>query len=176
METWKDIPGYEGSYQVSNMGRLRSLDRSRTVRNRHGGYMVRHDKGCEIHGSDNGNGYLSVRFYKGGKKQVLYVHRLVAQAFVDHPAGCDTVNHIDHNRSNNAADNLEWVSQGDNVRYSQDRMKHPRKTCRTTSTGEKYITKRGEMYRVQIKSKSIDRKFLVFEDAVSYRNEVIGNA
>ena len=68
-EIWKDIGGYEGVYQVSNLGRIRSLDRSRVVKDSHGGYMTRTDKGRVMRPTDNGHGYLSIGLASGSNRK-----------------------------------------------------------------------------------------------------------
>lgn len=175
-EKWADIPGYDGLYQVSNMGCVRSLDRAVMQNNCHGGVSIRRDRGKILTPTDNGKGYLVVGLRSGGKRKNHYVHRLVAEAFCEKKPGCFVVNHIDYNRKNNMAENLEFLSQAENVRYSSGRMKKPKSRCKKTSTGEKYITKyfsHGNLrYRLSIRG-VICREFLTFEEALKYRNEVI---
>lgn len=82
-EEWRPIPGYDGYYEVSSNGRVRSLDRVRPVRNRHGGTSLRRDKGKVISPCANGNGYVYVSLHRGtGTRQNFYIHRLVAQTFL----------------------------------------------------------------------------------------------
>lgn len=176
-ELWKDIPGYEGIYQVSNMGRVRSLDRRRLVNNCHGSQSYRSDKGREIAQTDNGHGYLIVSLRKDRRKN-HYVHRLVADSFCERPnEAAQVVNHKDYDRKNNCADNLEYVTQSENIDYSRARMRRPHNVWKMSATGEKYIThntKRGKtFYRVNIRQIGACRQFKTLPEAVAYRNEVM---
>jgi hypothetical protein len=177
-ERWADIPGYEGAYQISNYGRIRSLDRTRIVNNCHGGRTARTDKGHLMSPNNNGNGYLQIRLRNDGKKEVRYIHRLVAEAFCQKVDGCDEVNHKDHNKSNNQSDNLEWCNRIYNVNYSRERMKKPKSTCKKSSTGIKYLTvhQRGgrkAKYRVCVRNMGINREFKTIEEATAYLKEVM---
>lgn len=100
-EIWKDIVGYEGLYQVSNMGRVRSLKRNIILKPT----------------SDmNGKGYYFVNLKRGNPKKI---HRLVAKAFIPNPDNKPEVNHIDGNTKNNKIDNLEWCTHQENcVHYT----------------------------------------------------------
>lgn len=109
MEVWKDIPGYEGLYQVSNLGRVKSLDR--VVQK---GETTRRFHGKIIAASNKKNGYLQIKLYKNGVRQFYGVHRLVAECFVLNPDGKPQVNHIDGDKRNNRADNLEWCTASEN--------------------------------------------------------------
>ena len=99
-EVWKPIPNYEGFYEVSNIGRVRSLYRYKKI----------------LHPSDT-NGYRTVELWKGKKRKRIGVHRLVAMAFIDNPDNKPFVNHKDETRDNNSVDNLEWVTHVENCRY-----------------------------------------------------------
>ena len=178
-EIWKDIPGYEAVYQVSNMGRVRSLDRTRIVKSPYGGIMLRTDQGREVARTDNGNGYLIVGLRINGKRRNYYVHRLVAYAFCEVVPGKNVVNHKDHNKRNNRFDNLEFVSQKENIEYSADRMCRPHKS-KATNTGEKYIYRQknvgADSFRVHVRKKSqtvAEKIFPTLEEAVAYRDEVM---
>lgn len=104
---WKDIQGYEGLYQVSKLGEVRSLNyKGFTGKIQNLTLTLRKD------------GYLRVNLIKNGKKKQYAVHRLVAQAFLENPNKYNIVNHKDLNRSNNLFTNLEWVTQKENMNYS----------------------------------------------------------
>lgn len=107
IETWKDIKGYESYYQVSDWGRVRSLDRTvkDATRDRH-----QHLKGKILKETDNGKGYKLVFLNKDRKRRNKYVHILVAEAFIPNPNNLREVNHKDLCKSNNCVQNLEWVS------------------------------------------------------------------
>lgn len=114
IEKWKDIPSYEGFYQASNFGRIKSLDR--LVRNPTGiGYRTR--KGIVLKSNINKQGYLRVYLYKKSKKKTIKVHQLVAMAFLNHKlSGMKfVINHknVDdlNNKLNNRLDNLEITTQ-----------------------------------------------------------------
>ena len=174
MEIWKDICGYEGLYQVSNLGRVKSLERQ--VRNHRSG-STRLIKEHFISPTDNGNGYKIVGLHKGRRNQ-KYVHRLVAEHFLSNPKEKKYVNHLDYDTSNNAVSNLEWCTQLENVKYSTERMRKPKKKCRSTNTGEKYISKRishGKYisFRVYIRNRGVDKSFKTLEEALWFRNEVM---
>lgn len=112
-EIWKDIEGYEGYYQVSNQGRVRSVDRY--VNSKHG---KRLSKGQIIRSSPNVDGYLCLTLSKDNHQSFVRVNRLVAEAFIDNPDGLPVINHIDRNKMNNNVDNLEWCTVEYNTRYS----------------------------------------------------------
>ena len=112
-EEWKDIKGYEGQYQVSNFGNVRSLDR----------YVIHMGnkmfcKGKNIKLTKSNGGYMVFHFSINGKMKALNVHRLVAEAFIDNPDNKPCVNHLDCNRTNNRIDNLEWCTHSENIKYS----------------------------------------------------------
>lgn len=110
-EVWKDVEGYEGLYQVSNLGSVMSLDYRRS------GYARRLTPKC------NNKGYLWVELANGGVKRPLLIHRLVAIAFIANPYGLPQINHKDENTKNNNVLNLEWCDALYNNRYSISR--HP---------------------------------------------------
>lgn len=118
MENWKDIKGFEGIYQVSDEGRVRSLDRKDNTGNTRKGKVLAIQK--------RPNGYMCVHLSKNGKTKWFLVHRLVAEAFVENKNSDYTiVNHIDNNPVNNFASNLEWTTYKGNMEWSsfQGRMK-----------------------------------------------------
>lgn len=112
-EIWKAVPGYEGLYELSNMGRVRSLDRIV----RASGVSKRRAFGRVLNPYTNKLRYQYVALSKDGKSKTLSVHRLVANVFVPNPNNYSIINHKDENPSNNRADNLEWCTQMYNVHY-----------------------------------------------------------
>ena len=171
-EVWVDIPEYEGLYQVSNTGKVRSI----LFRNN----VCRKSRIKELKPTDNGNGYLIVNLKKDGKRKSAYVHRLVAEMFCERQSDATVVNHRDFNKYNNCADNLEWCSQKDNVKYSAHKMRHPKKRCRPTNTGEKYIRKifsHGKKnlvrFKVSINHLGVSKEFRTLGEAIAFRNEVM---
>lgn len=116
MEEWRDVVGYEGYYQVSNIGKVRSLDR---VVERSDG--VRQRRRARIFPERcNPDGYVIVKLSKDGQSRSVPVHRLVYEAFVDKiPSGME-INHKDFNRKNNSVDNLEAVTHVENIQKTVD--------------------------------------------------------
>lgn len=112
LEVWKDIPEYENLYQVSNLGRVRSLDR--TVYN-NGGEELR--KGTILKGgkTSRNSKYHYVGLSKDGKVTNKYVHRLVAEAFIPNPENKPTVDHVNRDTSNNTLVNLRWATYDEQV-------------------------------------------------------------
>ena len=117
---WKPVSGFEGIYEVSNMGDVRSLDR----------YVLRSDgikqfkKGVALTHTINQDGYPTVHLSKDGMSKRIAVHILVATEFVDNPNNCPEVNHIDFNRANCKWDNLEWVTHRDNILHTIKAGRH----------------------------------------------------
>lgn len=106
MEVWKDVVGYEGLYQVSNLGRVKSVER---YKDNNGTKQLVKEK-IKATRKDK-QGYLLLDLYKNNKSKTVRVHRLVAQAFIPNPQNKETVNHIDGNKENNTVENLEWATQ-----------------------------------------------------------------
>ncbi|WP_312432724.1 NUMOD4 domain-containing protein [Lacrimispora sp.] len=129
-EEWRNIEGYEKSYQVSNLGRIKSLERRVTCSNG----REKSIKERILKPVDNQKGYLHVGLYADGFVKRYKVHRLVAGAFIDNPLCLAEVNHIDENKSNNQVNNLEWMTRKDNFYYGtgRERAAKARKgTCKT---------------------------------------------
>ena len=108
-EIWKDIKGYEGLYQISNLGNVKSLDRY--IINKNGDKQYFPEKNL-IQGFSNN--YLKVTLSKNNKQRTFRVHILVAKAFIPNPENKLEVNHIDGNKQNNKVDNLEWNTRSEN--------------------------------------------------------------
>lgn len=113
-EIWKDILGYEGLYQVSNLGRVRSLDKRRW-----NGRTWCIKKGRVLRSCDNGVGYLVVNLKDEGVQHMQLVHRLVAKTFINNPEQLKYVNHKDLNKRNNEVTNLEWCTAKQNVHHAR---------------------------------------------------------
>lgn len=109
-EVWKDIEGYEGIYRVSNLGRVKSLDRL------DGSGAFRKSRLLKL--SLASVGYFRVNLCAKGKYESLYVHRLVAKAFIPNIDNKPSVNHIDGNKKNNSINNLEWVTPKENTTHA----------------------------------------------------------
>lgn len=104
METWKDIKGFEGIYQISNMGRVKSF---------------KADPNGRILSIKNSKGdYLNIVLCHGNKRRSVKVHRLVAEAFIPNPDNKPEVNHKDGNKQNNRVGNLEWATRIENQRHA----------------------------------------------------------
>lgn len=111
-EVWKDIEGFENVYQVSNMGRVRSLGFDKW----HKGRIIKPHLDGKKH-------YLFVQLYKDGLSRKINVHRLVAIAFIPNPNNYPQVNHKDEDKTNNRADNLEWCTARYNINYGNAKRK-----------------------------------------------------
>ena len=118
-EVWKDIQGYEGIYQVSSLGKVRSAKGLKSQRN-------------------NGRGYLQVELWKHNKGKAFYVHRLVANAFLKNERNFPTVNHKDGNKKNNCVNNLEWCT------YSYNNIHALKHGLRHSNRNNAHMSKRVE--------------------------------
>lgn len=113
-EIWKEIDGYDGFYEVSNRGRIRSYK-------------------CQGPGNKKAEtptlltlkkekyGYRRITLFDRGKRTIHLIHRLVGEAFVPNPDGKPQINHLDSDPSNNNAENLEWSTQSENIQYAFDK-------------------------------------------------------
>lgn len=108
MEIWKDIEGYNGKYQISNNGNVRSFSKWKN--------------GDFLRFGMTTTGYYYVNLVVDGRRKIKQerVHRLVAKAFLDNPNNLPEVNHIDGNKLNNNVNNLEWVSRNQNIQHAYD--------------------------------------------------------
>ena len=116
---WKEVKDYEGIYEVSDNGEIRSLGR----------FVTNNGTEVWIEGTmkttrQTKQGYVLVDLWKDGKGKTYKVHRLVAEAYIPNPEGKETVNHIDGNKANNNVSNLEWATQKEqNLHFYQHNLK-----------------------------------------------------
>lgn len=115
-EIWKDIEEYEGLYQVSNLGNVKSLSRKVKCRNN----KYRTIKSINIKPIKMNNNYLFVNLWHNNCYTKKLLHRLVAEAFIPNPENKPEVNHKDGNKQNNYVDNLEWCTRSENTQHSYD--------------------------------------------------------
>lgn len=135
MEQWKPIPGYEGYYQVSNEGRVKTLSR----------YNLKNQLLPErILKAPLDRGYPRVLFYKNKKRKHFSVHRLVAQAFIPNPEKKPQVNHINEDKTDNRVENLEWATSKENNNHGT-RTERQAKTRRRLI---KQLTQTGEVIKI----------------------------
>lgn len=120
-EQWKDIKGFEGRYQVSNLGRVRSVDHYANISNGNKRFV----KGRILKQWKNCNGYMCIKMWNNVKRKNFVVHRLVAMAFIENPNRLPDINHKDEVKQNNVVTNLEWCSHSYNALYGscQDRLR-----------------------------------------------------
>ena len=130
-EEWRDVVGYEGLYQVSNLGRVKSFIH-------HNGTDKRIIKTILIK-----NGYCNVTLCKKGKRERKYIHRLVAEAFIPNPNNYPIINHKDENPANNCSNNLEWCTQKYNMNYGslKDKQKRESKSILQYDLNNNFIKK-----------------------------------
>lgn len=113
-EIWKDIPGFEGSYQVSNLGRIKSFPKLKKSRCGASSYFTKE----RIRSFNGTRHYPILDMYRGdGTCEYISIHRLVAKLFIPNPDSLPFVNHKDMNKYNNHVDNLEWSSNRENVSH-----------------------------------------------------------
>ena len=117
-EIWKEIPGFDGAYQISNFGNVRSCDRMIYYKKGNPSAPCKHEKSRTINQHKSNSGYYRVGLRKNTIRKFYSVHRLVAQTFLDNPDNKPQVNHIDGNRENNRVDNLEWVTSSENINHA----------------------------------------------------------
>ena len=125
-EVWKDIPGYEGIYQASTLGRIKSI--------KSGG-----KNDVIMSGNSITNGYRIVHFKRGGKPKTFFIHRLVAITFLDNPDSLPIVNHKNENKLDNRVDNLEWCDNSYNCSYGSRKNSQAQKLGKRVLCVEKNL-------------------------------------
>lgn len=151
MEIWKDIPGYEGLYQVSNEGRVKTARRKGTF-----GGLARM--------RPMQHGYIGVDLCREGKRKTHMVHRLVAQAFISNPDNLPEINHKDENKTNNHANNLEWCTRRYNLMYGEG---HKRRVASKSKPVTQH-TKNGEFVAWYPSVKEAGRQTGVYDSNIGY--------
>lgn len=130
-EEWRPVPGYEGIYEVSNMGRVKSLPRDYTQLNMYGTLSKRHIDGKVMRLHILNSGYCHVELTKGARQCKSHpIHRLVALAFIPNPKGLPFINHKDEDKQNNNVNNLEWCTTEYNCNYGTRNKKISEKARR----------------------------------------------
>ena len=114
-EVWADIKGYEGLYQISTFGNVKSL--SRSVKHSNGGTKILRERMLKTK-INSTTGYKEISLSKDGKQKYHLIHKLIAEAFIDNPHRLPVVNHIDGCKTNNDIFNLEWATYSENIRHA----------------------------------------------------------
>ena len=189
-EIWKDIPNYEGLYQVSNLGRVKRLNSiiNLNSKNQHCSFKTTKYYKEKILKNINCNNYLRVTLCKDNIKKIKQVHRLVAKSFLDNYNDELEVNHIDENTLNNCADNLEMCTSKYNCNYGTRNKhisdKHKKSILQYTTDGmflKKWnsISEASEYYNVSISSitQCLKHKHKTSRNYIwRYESEVVNNA
>lgn len=118
VEVWKDVKGYEGLYEVSNLGAVRSKDRHVDFVDKRGYKAKRFYPSRVVKQRTIKGGYLICELSRNGNRERILAHRLVAMNFLENENCLKEVNHIDADKTNNKVNNLEWVTRGENIRHA----------------------------------------------------------
>ena len=144
MEIWKDIPGYEGLYQASTSGEIKSLFRYNKI----------------LKQTVGKNGYKAVELFKNKKGKRFSVHRLIALTFIPNPYNKPQINHIDENKVNNNIENLEWVTAEENLKHGTRLARQILHTDYTTEFRKEVARINGRMASKPVEQYSKDGAFI----------------
>ena len=168
-EIWRPVVGYEGVYEVSNKGRIKSLERIVNTKNRkiHKRESIRNLK---IH-----DGYYYITLAKNSKRETLAVHRIVAMAFLDKPNGKNHIDHINTNRLDNRVENLKWCTRLENARNPITRqnviLAHKNESYLKKAQMAKTILGKAKIvYKYSVENKYIESYESISNAARSIRN------
>jgi len=163
-EIWKDIKGYEGLYQVSNMGRVKSLER--TVTRKNGRKLPVKER--ILQPTKNFNGYLLVNLYDTSSKlKRISIHRLVCEAFHENPKNKPCVNHIDENKTNNTVCNLEWCTYEENLKHGTRPTRIAKANIKNKSKPVGQYTTDGKLIKVWQSVSEVQRQLGFTKQSIS---------
>ena len=166
MEIWKPIKGYEGLYEISNYGRVKSLARTWVT----GHNSIVRSKDESILAPKKDRGYLRVGLLKNGKRKLLSIHRLVAEHFIPNPLNKPEVNHRDGNKENNHFSNLEWVTPAENTQHAESlRLRKHRKgsECHNAKLTEEQVLEIRNLYSSgKFTQEELAKRFNVYPTAI----------
>lgn len=163
-EVWKPVPGYEGLYEASSHGRIRSIERF-VYHRRWGRFQKR--KSVILKPAVSSRGYYTVVFGINGTRKAYAVHRIIAETFLPNPNNLPVVNHKDEDKTNNAVSNLEWCTQKYNINYGNGLKR--RATAQSISKKGKHYSPRTE-FKPGNALPSKMRPILCVETGVLYRS------
>jgi hypothetical protein len=152
-EIWKDVKGWEGLYQVSSLGRFKSLSREKTI-GKNGKMIIK----SFIMKQNEVKGYLSIIFYKNGVIEKHQSHRVVANNFIENLENKRTVNHINGNKKDNKINNLEWLSDSEQQKHAIKiglREKTLGEKSNFSKLNEKLVKEIRELHKKNVKCKEI---------------------